>query len=44
MELDELWFTSEVLMKSLEKYSSGSEKLYEKNSRRFIHKHCITGD
>lgn len=30
MELDELWFTSEVLMKSLEKYSSGSEKLYEK--------------
>jgi len=29
-ELDELWFTSEVLMNSLEKYSSGSEKLYEK--------------
>ncbi len=31
-ELDELWFTSEVLMKSLDKYSSGSEKLYEKIS------------
>lgn len=30
MELDELWFTSDVLMESLDKYSSGSEKLYEK--------------
>ena len=29
-ELSELWFTSEVLMSSLDKYSSGSEKLYEK--------------
>ncbi|NCU31626.1 MAG: hypothetical protein EOM23_01520, partial [Candidatus Moranbacteria bacterium] len=29
-ELDELWFTSDVLMKTLEKYSSGSEKLYDK--------------
>lgn len=29
-ELDELWFTSEVLMSSLDKYSSGAEKLYQK--------------
>lgn len=29
-ELDELWFTSEVLMSSLDKYASGAEKIYEK--------------
>jgi len=28
-ELDELWFTSDVLMSTLEKYSSGADKLYE---------------